>query len=82
MKTILTTVLAALVGAGLSGCVVHGHGHGHGHAGVEVVVPAVHVHDAHCGHYYYRDRWYHHASHHHGPGCGHVYIGGRWTIRM
>ncbi len=82
MKTILTILFASIVGAGLSGCVVRAHGSGHGHGGVEVVIPALHVHDDHCGHYYHGDRWYHHHGHRHGHGCGHVYIGGRWTVRV
>lgn len=82
MKTIMTILLAGFAGAGLSGCVVHGHGYGHGHAGIEVTIPVAHVHTDHCGHYYHRDRWYHHSDHRHGPGCGHVYIAGRWTVRM
>ena len=83
MKTMMTVLLATVVGAGLTACVVHGHGRGHGHGGgVAVVVPSLHVHDDHCGHYYYRDSWYHHSGHRHGHGCGHVYIGGRWTVRI
>jgi hypothetical protein len=83
MKTIMTMLLVGFAAAGLaglSGCIVHGHGDGGG--GVEVIIPVAHVHTDHCGHYYYRDRWYVYNGHHHGPGCGHVYFGGRWTVRM
>jgi len=79
MKTIVAIALAAFVGAGVSACVVHGHGR---HGGVAVVVPSLHVHDDHCGHYYHGSSWYHHQGHRHGHGCGHVYLGGRWTVRI
>ena len=79
MKTILAILLTTAVGAGVSACVVHTHGRG---GGVAVVVPAVHVHDDYCGHYYHGDSWYLYQGHRHGPGCGHVYIGGRWTLRV
>jgi hypothetical protein len=85
MKAILAMVFAAFVGVGLSGCVVrhHGeHGDGHDHGGVEVVVPSGHTHDDGCGHYYHRDRWYHHRGHRHGRNCGHHYVSGRWVIRL
>jgi hypothetical protein len=78
MKAILAILLASLLGAAASGCLVHAHGR---HGGVAVVVPAIHVHDAYCGHYYHGDRWYFHHGHRHGSGCGHVYISGRWIIR-
>jgi len=77
MKTMLTALLATLMGAGAIGCVVHGHGR---HGGVEVVIPAVHVHDAYCGHYHHGGRWYYSHGHRHGHGCGHVFIGGHWRI--
>ena len=79
MRTMMTILLATIVGAGVTACVVHAHGP---HGGVAVVVPTLHVHDEHCGHYYYHDSWYLYSGHHHGPGCGHVYIGGRWTVRI
>ena len=82
MKTIMTILFAGMVGAGLSGCVVHGHGHGRVRTGVEVTVPVGHIHSDHCGHYYHGNRWYHHGSHRHGHGCGHVYVGGRWVLRL
>ncbi len=70
MKTLMKIALSALVGAGMPGCVVHGHG--------EVLVPGVHVHDAHCGHYWRHGRWWYWSGHVHGPRCGHMYYGGRW----
>jgi len=77
MKTILALATALTLAAGLGGCVVVAHPH---HRGVAVVVPHGHVHDAHCGHYFYRGRWYHWHGHVHGPGCGHVFRGGIWII--
>lgn len=85
MKAILTMVSAAVIGFGLSACVHRHHdgrGDEHDHGGVEVVIPRGHVHDDDCGHYYHRDRWYHHRSHRHGRNCGHHYVGGRWVIRL
>jgi hypothetical protein len=38
------------------------------------------VHDVHCGHYFYRGRWYVVERHVHGYGCGHVFKGGIWII--
>ena len=88
MKAMMTIVAAGAIGLGLSGCLVGRHHdhygddrHYHNSGGVEVVVPVGHIHDDHCGHYYHRDRWYHHSRHRHGRDCGHVFIGGRWTHR-
>lgn len=79
MKSLLALVLLA-GGAALAGCVVHAHPrHPHRHGAV-VVVPAGHVHDVHCGHYFYRGQWYVVERHSHGPGCGHVFKGGIWII--
>jgi hypothetical protein len=39
-----------------------------------------HAHDAHCGHYHYRGKWYHHAGHVHAHGCGHVHKNGIWIV--
>lgn len=64
----------------IPGCVVHDHGHRHAHYGVEVTVPVVHVHDARCGHYLYRGRWYYRHGHVHGPNCGHAFIDGHWLF--
>jgi hypothetical protein len=79
MKLFLTMAVAAMLGTALTGCIVHAHGHPY-HRGVAIVVPAGHVHDAHCGHYHYRGAWYHWEGHVHGPGCGHIHRGGIWII--
>ncbi len=50
MKRILTLAFAALVLAGLSGCIAVATPFG----GVGIGVPICHVHDGCCGHYYYR----------------------------
>jgi len=48
--------------------------------GETVVVVQGHVHNDHCGHFYYNGGWYMSNGHHHGPGCGHVNQGGRWVF--
>jgi hypothetical protein len=85
-------LLALLVAAGLSGCVVHAHPvherrtviveeeYHPAPSGTVVVVERVHVHDEHCGHYWYNGSWYLWAGHHHGPGCGHVFHEGHWVM--
>jgi len=77
MKTILMALMAALVGAGASGCVVRAQGH---QGAVEVVVPEGHAHDDACGHYNFGARWYYLAGHRHGNGCGHVLVEGLWIL--
>ena len=62
-----------------AGCVVHGHGrHGYVH-GPSVSITAGHIHDDHCGHYYWRGNWHQHSSHVHGHDCGHIFRGGMWV---
>ena len=77
MKTILMALMAAFMGAGVTGCVVHARG---GHSGAECIVPEGHVHDDQCGHYHFGGRWYIQQGHRHGNGCGHVLIEGSWTV--
>src|SRR5436190_13307101 len=48
--------------------------------GETVVVVQGHVHNDHCGHFFYNGGWYMSNGHHHGPGCGHVNQGGRWVF--
>lgn len=70
--------IAVLVLGLAAGCVVHGHGrHAHVH-GPPVAVEIGHVHDDHCGHYYWKGRWHGHAGHRHHHGCGHHFRSGVW----
>jgi hypothetical protein len=77
MKLLMTVAAAMLLGAGLTGCIFPGHPY---HRGVAVTISPDHVHDAHCGHYYYRSAPYHWEGHSHGDGCGHIARGGIWVI--
>jgi hypothetical protein len=69
----LALILA--MGLPLFGCILHAHRHPR--HGEPVVVD--HVHTDHCGHYYWRGRWYYAERHAHGPGCGHTWVQERWT---
>ena len=74
MKNLMAVTLAALLSAGLAACVIHAH-----RPGPAIVIPAGHVHDARCGHYFRGGRWFHARHHVHGPGCGHVLVNGVWV---
>jgi hypothetical protein len=45
-----------------------------------VVIERGHIHSDHCGHWFHRGRWHHHAGHVHKHGCGHVHRDGLWII--
>lgn len=74
---------AAALAIAAAGCHHHGphavHRASRVNHGAVVVVPAGHVHDAHCGHYRYRSNWHQSDGHVHGDGCGHAHRGGHWV---
>ena len=78
MKTAML-VLALAAGLCLGACRRHVVVHETPRGDV-VVIERGHLHSHHCGHYFWRGGWYHHAGHVHAHGCGHAHRDGIWVV--